>query len=830
MRWLKITGITLGVLALLLIVVFGAGYIGLALYDWNNLKPRFAKALEDATGREVTIEGDVTMDLSLSPTIGLNDIVVQNADWGTEPKMMTIPHMEIEFQLLSLLDNRTEVNRIFVSEPDLLLETNESGERNLQPGQDRKKKQQKQSGGTFIHKIHVENGSFTFHDMAREKSYEGHLKKFLATAEQFDGPLQVNARGTYAGRNLSLEGTIDSQAALMKKNRDLQVDLNASLGDATVKADGTIPASGQMEKANLNFSAEGNNFARVMALVGMSVPIEKSFDLSGKVGQEDGSSRWQISGKGRIGEMDVSVDGSVPDFEDLGGLKTDISVQGPDYEAFMALFKLDVPVPESFDLAGSFHLPAPDQPWQGNIEGNVGKVALKLDGSLPKLTTMEGLVTDISAEGPDFSTLMGIFTLDVPIRKAFDITTTFGYPAVLTYHLDNTRAQVGESDYKGRIVIDASADPVALTVNGTSGTLKPAEYIEPYTDDSAPDGNRAGAPGQVFPDRPLPLDTLDIMTADVDLKANNLILPYLSFNDFSTNFTLQGGHLNVRYLQSEVGSGTVSGHFDIQSNASPPQITARLQAQSIKFDELLRDRELVETIAGNMDVSVDIRGSGNTYADVMAGLDGQVSLTMSGGRFYNEYIRLLGANVVSGLVKMINPFDRDIDYVRINCLVSRFTIDNGMAKSTALVLDTPEVAIVGDGRINLKTEEISIPLNTIPKKGIGIKDVVNINMSLSKMVDPFKISGTLSSPDIKVDASSALFSIGKAIGGVALFGPAGLAASLISGGVGKESPCAAVLRQRPEQQDDARSGNADQQTTLQEKPVGNLGKLHIRRQ
>ncbi|MFW5811021.1 MAG: hypothetical protein ACOCWY_05425, partial [Thermodesulfobacteriota bacterium] len=71
MRWAKTAGNTILTIAVILVVLLGAGYIALALYDWNNLKPRISKALEDATGRKTTIQGDVTLELDLSPTLGI---------------------------------------------------------------------------------------------------------------------------------------------------------------------------------------------------------------------------------------------------------------------------------------------------------------------------------------------------------------------------------------------------------------------------------------------------------------------------------------------------------------------------------------------------------------------------------------------------------------------------------------------------------------------------------------------------------------------------------------------------------------------------------------
>jgi hypothetical protein len=105
---------------------------------------------------------------------------------------------------------------------------------------------------------------------------------------------------------------------------------------------------------------------------------------------------------------------------------------------------------------------------------------------------------------------------------------------------------------------------------------------------------------------------------------------------------------------------------------------------------------------------------------------------------------------------------------------------------------------VGKGRINLETEAIDIPINTLPRQGVGIEDVVTVSMNLDQMIDAFRLSGSLANPSLEVDAADALFSIGETIGSVAVFGPAGVAAAFMSGSVGNRNPCELVLEGVPE--------------------------------
>jgi uncharacterized protein involved in outer membrane biogenesis len=58
MRWKMIAG---GVVVVI-VVLAAAVYLMLAAYDYHTLKPEFIRAVKAATGRELTLGGDIKLD------------------------------------------------------------------------------------------------------------------------------------------------------------------------------------------------------------------------------------------------------------------------------------------------------------------------------------------------------------------------------------------------------------------------------------------------------------------------------------------------------------------------------------------------------------------------------------------------------------------------------------------------------------------------------------------------------------------------------------------------------------------------------------------------
>ena len=82
-RWKKI----LLAAALVVVVLIVGLYAFVSLYDFNKFKPMIAKAVKDATGRELTIAGNIEFELGLRPVLVVEDVSLQNASWSSEPNL-----------------------------------------------------------------------------------------------------------------------------------------------------------------------------------------------------------------------------------------------------------------------------------------------------------------------------------------------------------------------------------------------------------------------------------------------------------------------------------------------------------------------------------------------------------------------------------------------------------------------------------------------------------------------------------------------------------------------------------------------------------------------
>ena len=127
MRWKKIL-----IAASLVILVLIVGiYTFLALYDFNKFKPMIAQAVKDATGRELTIAGNIDFDLGIRPTLVVEDVSFQNAPWSSKPSLARIKRLKVQISVLPLIMGNFDFVQLILIKPDVIVEFDSAGTSNF---------------------------------------------------------------------------------------------------------------------------------------------------------------------------------------------------------------------------------------------------------------------------------------------------------------------------------------------------------------------------------------------------------------------------------------------------------------------------------------------------------------------------------------------------------------------------------------------------------------------------------------------------------------------------------------------------------------------------
>jgi AsmA protein len=128
-RLLKFLGIAVGAIVVLFVVVAIA--VGL-LFDPNDYKDEITAAVQDATGRELTLDGDLSLALFPTIRIAVGSATLSNAPgFGDEP-MARIDGAELRVAVLPLLSQRIDIREATLAGLTLNLARDQGGRNNWQ--------------------------------------------------------------------------------------------------------------------------------------------------------------------------------------------------------------------------------------------------------------------------------------------------------------------------------------------------------------------------------------------------------------------------------------------------------------------------------------------------------------------------------------------------------------------------------------------------------------------------------------------------------------------------------------------------------------------------
>jgi len=393
-----------------------------------------------------------------------------------------------------------------------------------------------------------------------------------------------------------------------------------------------------------------------------------------------------------------------------------------------------------------------------------------------------------------------------------------GRAAKNTYSIDKFSGEIYGSDIAGSVSATVGgkvpeikanltshkidlADIEKLMNGGKEPSSEPASAPIPAPSNPATKGKAAANDGRVFPADKLPLDGLSAANATVSFKGDRLIASGTTVSAIDTVVVLNGGKLTLEPLGATVSEGRLSGKVSLDASSKMPILETNVSMDKLNLGGLLKERGVTDVLTGKVSTKINAKGTGDSVRAIMASLNGETEVIMDEGRVGSRFVDLAAADLAKALIP------GGTGDARINCVVSRFDVKQGIATSKALLFDTDKMTISGGGTIDLRTERLDLGIEPQPKEN-----------SLVSLAVPLQVSGTLASPRVApTTAAVAKRLAGLAIGGLT---PLGIIGALSSKGSGEQNPCVAALNRAGTQPADAK-GQPKTAPTQQQAPASN---------
>ena len=308
-------------------------FILLALFTafgLNTLRGPITKAVSDATGRELRIEGDLKPVWTwVHPRFRAERVTFQNAEWGKADYLLNAEAIEASVSVLPLFTGRVVLPEVHLQGAELSLEQDAEGRKNWVL--EKKPEQQKDESRVHVKLLTVDQGRLRWEDGVRKHS-------FVADLSTDEAGINFSAEGKYSGKPLQAKGHAGHVLSIRDVDTPFPIKGEIRIGATAAQLEGTLTGIVGFKGIDLRFhKLSGKSMDDLYEIIGLAFPATSPYTLSGrlyrtdgvwlfenfagKVGESDlaGTIRVQ-TGKGKRPFMQGDVTAKVLNFADLGAL------------------------------------------------------------------------------------------------------------------------------------------------------------------------------------------------------------------------------------------------------------------------------------------------------------------------------------------------------------------------------------------------------------------------------------------------------------------------------------------------------------------------------
>ncbi len=700
-------GLVAAALAVLLLVAAVA--VAAASFDADALKLRLADVVRRSTGRELTIAGPVGLTWSLVPTVALRDVSLSNPPGLSRPAMAHAAQLDVRIALLPLLSRRVEVRGVTLVEPDILLERDAAGRPNWQftppaspptsPGAVSRPTARMQ---VAVDAVRVLDGRIGW------RTGTGVVELLAPTAAAVAAgpgePVALSGTLSLAGLDLGLTGTTGPLGAIGTASWPLRVALQGS--GVQAGANGTLgPGSTMALRASMA------DLRVLEPALGRALPPLHDVQASARLLPD--------------GLADVRAQAGAADLSAwLPGVKlTRATLTAPAMAQPVAI--------TAEALAGSAPVALTAQtetlsallaggPVPGQASLAAAGATVEARGNLAGTGRPLGLA--VSARVPDLAALGALAGLTPPPLRDVEFDARVSATEAGAIVLRGMRLASAQGDVSGDIVLGRTPRP---SMRGTLASQKldlgawlarpvaaPADALPPAPPAPAP-ASPPGAtpPAPLLSDRPLPFYLLWRADADLRMTLNEVLWHGAYYRAVTGRLLLQDGALRLDPMQAQAPGGAVQATLLANAATPVPTVELGLKAPGLALGPILAGFGAPESMAGQVDADVQLKGAGGSARAIAASLDGHLGLAMVDGELDNAWMAGLLGSTLRGLP--MEPAGQSA----VRCLALRLDATSGQATTRALLLDATRLHLDGEGGVNLADETLDLRLHTLVRLG-----------------------------------------------------------------------------------------------------------------
>jgi len=313
--------------------------------------------------------------------------------------------------------------------------------------------------------------------------------------------------------------------------------------------------------------------------------------------------------------------------------------------------------------------------------------------------------------------------------------------ANLVVHFDDSTltGHAGVKDFK------RPAIRYALKLDGIDAD----RYLPPPAKEAAKPVVATPATAGAAATQALPTDVLKALDVQGRAEIGRLKIMKLTAEDISLDTMAEGGVITLKPKVAKFYKGRYDGDMRLDARGKTPAISVDERLAGVDLEPLVKDFLEKDLIFGKGDVAFKLTAKGLDPDQAVKTLNGQVRLAVTNGGVKGvDLIKLIKA---SGLQQAGNVAPDALDQTAFTRLSASGVIRNGVLDTRDLLLDSAQLDVTGQGKVDLVRQGQDLRLGAKPQK-----ELAKVLGDLGKETIPVVVGGTFNAPTFKVDIGNLL--------------------------------------------------------------------------
>ena len=338
----------LSFLVVLVLLIVGILFAAPSFIPVESYKPQITALVKEQTGRDLTINGDISLSFLPRLAVSVNDVTFQNASWAASRHMVKMEQLEIVLKIFPLIRGEVALDRFIMRRPEIDLAVNRQGVGNWvfdvpaqsAPAPAAETAPAGEDGGFTpqvtdiqLGEISLIDGSVKYSNLATGEAYDASEINLDVSLPSLDAPLGLDGSVVWNGDTVELSLDVaEPRAFSVGDASDLSLNINAP-------------------KVTAGFAGNGR-MSPVLTINGpTSLSIPSVRDLAAWAGQPmaegDGFGALDLNGTVAVVGDTYSFTGATLAFDGMNGtgdLTVDAGRSRPKLTGALVLDKLDANV------------------------------------------------------------------------------------------------------------------------------------------------------------------------------------------------------------------------------------------------------------------------------------------------------------------------------------------------------------------------------------------------------------------------------------------------------------------------------------------------------